>query len=160
MFCKYCGKKLVTENQKFCSSCGANLEESTQPNQQASSNINQQTSNQNNHTYQGNQQNQSNQQNQNNQTYGQNYEQKATNPEHNESKLGIGVLFALVLGLIGLVIGLVSWPEGTVARKTFLKGWTITFICATATAFLFSFIPAFVIGLAGINITLFPLMFI
>jgi len=47
--------------------------------------------------------------------------------EQNEPKTAIGVLFALFLGLIGLIIGICIYPEGTVARKTFIKGWMITY---------------------------------
>lgn len=43
-------------------------------------------------------------------------------------KTGIGVLLALFLSSIGLLIGLILYPDETVARKTFLKAWTITFI--------------------------------
>ena len=49
-----------------------------------------------------------------------------------ESKTGMGVIAALFLGIIGLVIGICLYPENSVARKTFLKGWTITFIVSTA----------------------------
>ncbi len=48
-------------------------------------------------------------------------------PMHNESKTGIGVVLALFLGIIGLIIGICIYPEGTVARKTFIKGWAWTF---------------------------------
>ncbi len=60
-------------------------------------------------------------------------EKKAeVNPEHNESKAGMGVLFALLFGLIGLLIGILMYPENTVARKTFMKAWGITFGCSIA----------------------------
>lgn len=45
----------------------------------------------------------------------------------NESKTGMGVLFGLLLGFIGLLIGFLMYPAETVARKTFLKGWGIAF---------------------------------
>lgn len=50
-----------------------------------------------------------------------------TNPITNTDtpKTGMGVLLAFV-GLIGLIIGLVIYPTGTVARHTFLKGFWIT----------------------------------
>lgn len=51
----------------------------------------------------------------------------ADNPENNESKTGIGVLMGLFLGLIGLLIGICLYKEGTVARKTFFKGFWIAF---------------------------------
>ena len=49
------------------------------------------------------------------------------NPEHNESKSGMGVLMALLLGVIGLIIGIAIYPANTVARQTFIKAWGITF---------------------------------
>lgn len=55
-------------------------------------------------------------------------EPKVVNKEHNEPKTGIGVLLGIFLGLIGLIIGIVMYPEGTVARKTFIKGWLIAFL--------------------------------
>lgn len=47
--------------------------------------------------------------------------------EPDEPKTGIGILLGLFLGIIGLIIGLCLYKEGTVARKTFLKAWGITF---------------------------------
>lgn len=47
--------------------------------------------------------------------------------EPDEEKTGIGVLLGLFLGIIGLIIGLCLFKEGTVARKSFLKAWGITF---------------------------------
>lgn len=41
--------------------------------------------------------------------------------KYNESKTGIGVVLGLFLGIIGLIIGICIYPEGTVARKTFIK---------------------------------------
>ncbi len=49
-----------------------------------------------------------------------------------ESKTGMGVLLALLLGLIGLLIGFIIYPEGTIARKTFMKGWLVTFVISLA----------------------------
>ncbi len=50
--------------------------------------------------------------------------------DYNTSKTGIGVVLGLFLGLIGLIIGICLYPEGTVARKTFMKAWMITFFVA------------------------------
>ena len=51
-----------------------------------------------------------------------------TNPnEFNQEKTGVGVLLSLFLSLLGLIIGLLLYPAGTVSRKSFLRGWTITF---------------------------------
>ena len=44
-----------------------------------------------------------------------------------ESKSGMGVLFALFLGIIGLIIGVLIYPYGTQARRTFVKGFWITY---------------------------------
>ncbi len=44
-----------------------------------------------------------------------------------ENKGGLGVLFALFLGLIGLIIGVLIYPYGTQARRTFVKGFWITY---------------------------------
>ena len=50
--------------------------------------------------------------------------------EDNEPKTAMGVLMALLLGLIGLVIGVCLYKEGTIARQTFLRGfWTTFAIC-------------------------------
>lgn len=57
--------------------------------------------------------------------------------DYNQSKTGMGVLFALILGLIGLLIGIVIYPTGTEARKTFIKGWGITFAISFAISFIF-----------------------
>ncbi len=58
------------------------------------------------------------------------------NPKYNESKTGMGVLMGLFLGLIGLIIGIFSYPEGTVARKTFIKAWLITFLICLVVSFI------------------------
>ena len=43
--------------------------------------------------------------------------------DYNEPKTEIGVLLGLFLGVIGLLI----YPANTIARKTFIKAWGITF---------------------------------
>lgn len=48
-----------------------------------------------------------------------------------EPKTVIGVIMSIFLGVIGIVIGLLMFPEGTVSRKTFIKGWLIAFIVQT-----------------------------
>lgn len=45
-----------------------------------------------------------------------------------ESKTAIGVLCGLFLGLIGLIIGLLLYKEGTYERQTFMKAWIISFV--------------------------------
>ena len=46
--------------------------------------------------------------------------------ESYETRSGTGFVFAFFLGIIGLIIGLLLYPAGTVMRKTFLKAWLIT----------------------------------
>ena len=48
-------------------------------------------------------------------------------PRPDEPKTVIGVVAGLFLGLIGLLIGICLYKEGTIARKTFIKAWAITF---------------------------------
>lgn len=69
---------------------------------------------------------------------------------YNEPKTGIGVLLGLFLGLIGLIIGICMYPEGTVARNTFIKAWVITFLVTGAVAFILILIFYFV-GMAAIT---------
>lgn len=52
--------------------------------------------------------------------------------EQNEPKTAFGVLFAIFLGLIGLIIGICIYDKDTIARKTFIKGWMITYFIALA----------------------------
>lgn len=52
---------------------------------------------------------------------------KGNSSEMDTSKTGIGILLGWFLGIIGLIIGLCIYPEGTVARKSFIKAWGITF---------------------------------
>lgn len=59
-------------------------------------------------------------------------ETKAVKAGADEEKTGIGILLGLFLGIIGLIIGLCLYKEGTIARKTFLKAWGITFGIAMA----------------------------
>ncbi len=69
----------------------------------------------------------------------------AQNPEHLESKKGTGILLGLFLGLIGLIIGVLMYPSGTVARTTFIKGWFIGLIIdITCIVFFYVFIIALV----------------
>ena len=71
--------------------------------------------------------------------------------EHNESKTGIGVLCALFLGIIGLIIGICIYPNESNARKTFLKGWGITFgVCAGIILMVYLALIIFIFGASGI----------
>ena len=57
-------------------------------------------------------------------------EETKKDTEQDTSKTGMGILMGWLLGLIGLIIGLCLYKPDTVARKTFLKAWGITFgIC-------------------------------
>lgn len=71
------------------------------------------------------------------------------NKDHNEPKTGMGVLMALFLGLIGLIIGLAIYPSNTIARKTFVKAWGITFGVSIGVIVLF-YVIIFGIALAAI----------
>jgi uncharacterized membrane protein YvbJ len=53
--------------------------------------------------------------------------EKLQEKEVDEPKTGMGILLGLFLGIIGLIIGLCLFKENTVARKTFIKSWAITF---------------------------------
>ncbi len=50
--------------------------------------------------------------------------------ESQQSKKDVGVLCGLFLGLIGLIIGLLLYKDGTYERPTFIKGWTTAFVAA------------------------------
>ena len=69
-----------------------------------------------------------------------------TDAKYNESKTGIGVVLALFLGLIGMIIGVCIYPEGTVARKTFIKSWLITYFVSIGVAVLLFVILFVVVG--------------
>ena len=48
--------------------------------------------------------------------------------DDNVSKIHLGVLLGIFLGLIGLLIGFFCYPARTYARHTFIKGWVISFV--------------------------------
>lgn len=63
----------------------------------------------------------------------QNLNNNANNaPKEGQSKAVQGFLLAFFLGVIGLIIGICLYSEGTVERKTFLKAWLITFFVSLA----------------------------
>lgn len=62
---------------------------------------------------------------------------KTVNTENDESKTGIGAIFGIFLGIVGLIIGICLYKDGSIARKTFIKGWLIAFISWTAVVILF-----------------------
>lgn len=64
-------------------------------------------------------------------------QKKIDDPTYNQPKTGMGVVMALFLGLIGLLFGVFMYPEGTVARKTFMKAWITTFLVSIAVIVVF-----------------------
>lgn len=50
------------------------------------------------------------------------------NPEHDEPKVFMGVLMAMVLDVWGLLLGLLMYPNGSFARKSFIKYWVVTIV--------------------------------
>ena len=77
-------------------------------------------------------------------------EEKPKNTEDNENQTTIGILMGLFLGLIGLIIGLCLYKSDTIARKTFMKAWGITFgICAAVSIIIYVVYFAIVLGLMG-----------
>lgn len=98
MFCRYCGKE-IEEDSSICWNCGEFL---------------------------------TNNSDEDNKTKKQ--DSLSTHPNFSSSsaietdKAAYGVLTCIFLGLIGLVIGVLIYPDGSFRRKTFLKGWLITFI--------------------------------
>ncbi|MBQ3047136.1 MAG: zinc ribbon domain-containing protein [Clostridia bacterium] len=65
--------------------------------------------------------------------------------DYNQPKIGIGVLLALLLGLIGLLIGILLYPSDTIARKTFIKGWGIAFAISVACLLVFWIVLIFIV---------------
>ena len=57
--------------------------------------------------------------------------QNQGNTNGGASKVGIGVLCGFI-GLIGLIIGLLLYKDGSLERKTFLKGWLWCFFVSLA----------------------------
>ena len=102
MYCKKCGVQ-IEDDSTYCPYCGEITNSSANANTQINNN-------------------------------GGNFSQPSNNnngAEYNVSKAGIGVIMSLFLGLLGLIIGVLIYPSGTVARKTFVKGWLITWaVCS------------------------------
>ena len=63
-------------------------------------------------------------------------EVKKTSSLDGTPKTGLGVLLALFLGVIGLIIGICLYPADTVERKTFMKGWGVTFAISIGIIFI------------------------
>lgn len=53
---------------------------------------------------------------------------RLTSGNSEQSKTWIGVLLGLFLGIIGLIIGLCIYPNNSLERSSFIKGWSITFV--------------------------------
>ena len=124
MYCKHCGAYLA-DDSLFCAHCGKSTDNNQSNNQNAPPpNYNQ------GQPYYGNQ------------PY---YNPTPVNPEHQQSKTGMGVLFALLLGVIGLVVGICLYPEGTYARKTFIKSWVITYAISIVAAIVIAIIASVII---------------
>lgn len=68
------------------------------------------------------------------------------NYESQESKTTMGVLFALFLGVIGLLIGMCMYPQNSYERKTFVSGWIKTFVICIAVAAVFTIIAVVVVA--------------
>ena len=51
-----------------------------------------------------------------------------------------GVLMAILVGLIGLIVGLYVYPYDTQSRSTFIRGWATTFIATMLLAVIIVFI--------------------
>ena len=50
------------------------------------------------------------------------------------NKSTLGLLFALFLGLVGLIIGICIYPSASYERETFIKGWIKGFVIAIVVA--------------------------
>lgn len=66
-----------------------------------------------------------------------------------KSKAGMGVLLGLFLSAIGLIAGLLLYPEETVARKTFVKSWIITVVVIAVLSLTAGIVAAVVLGTKG-----------
>ncbi len=60
-------------------------------------------------------------------------EEVNNNKERN--KKTIGILFSLFFGILGLIVGLLMYKEGTEERATFIKGWVKGLIITIIFAF-------------------------
>ena len=65
-----------------------------------------------------------------------NNQNNQTQQNQPESKTAIGVVCGIFAGLIGLIIGLLLFKDGSYERKTFIKGWLWAFCIAMAVEFI------------------------
>ena len=63
-----------------------------------------------------------------------------------ESKKGLGVICGIFLGLIGLLIGICAYREGSLERTTFMGGWLPSFIITASCSIL---LPIIILISAG-----------
>ena len=70
----------------------------------------------------------------------------AERQEYKESKTALGFWLGVLIGLIGLIIGICSYPEGTVSRKTFMKGWLYSLIVPAVFIFFYLIILVIATG--------------
>ncbi len=70
-----------------------------------------------------------------------------------ESKTAIGVVCGLFLGLIGLIIGICLFKEGSFERKTFMHGWLVTFVSVVAVGLFLVIIYSIYVFLISASLT-------
>lgn len=132
-YCNYCNNR-IPKNSIFCAVCGKKIPENQRVDK-TSPVVNDNSL-------------QSNNVDQNNFPQGQQYNQRYygsqppfySAPEFNKSKSTTGSIFAMFLGIIGLIIGLCLYPSGTKARKTFVTSWLTTFLICSVFLIIFSFV--------------------
>ena len=132
LYCGGCGRE-VSDDASFCANCGRSLKQPSKTGQGVTTTV----------------------------------EQQAEQTDYSQSKVAAGVLFGLlvvigsvillflswliglvlmlVFAAVGLIVGTHSYPENTVARKTFMKGWGIT-VGVTAGVTVLFLLLAFAIG--------------
>ena len=103
MYCRKCGAQ-IEDNDFYCPYCGEMTNSSQPSNTQTNNNVGGYNQPSNN----------------------------TNNAQYNVSKTGIGVIMLLFLGFLGLIIGVLMYPAGTYARKSFVKGWVITWVVCLA----------------------------
>ncbi len=63
-----------------------------------------------------------------------------------DSKVAVGVILNVFLGIIGLLIGLLIYPYKSYARSTFIKGWVGLLIFKVVAILVFLIIVALTAG--------------
>ena len=72
--------------------------------------------------------------------------EKKENIAVEEPKNTMGILLGLFLGLIGLIIGVCLYKDGSLERETFIKGWTKGFIISVVISVVIGIIYGCIIG--------------